>query len=355
VKQPEVFESSKVRRMRQLWSTTEQRRQSPRWRISVIGLAAAIWLFPASAMAHSGPPPVPETLWTTWNLDPFVLLTLTAAVCLYIRGVRAIWARAGRDRGVRTWQVMTVLGGYFTIAVALVSPLDPLSSALLSAHMGQHILLITIAPLMLIVGDVSSASLWGLPASWRRRVPGIWRSAGHGQAIWHLLTRPLSALILHSLVLWTWHIPVLYDAAIRSEPIHAAEHLTMFGTAALLWWIVIQRGRQAGTSYGIGMLLLAGIVLQKTALGALITFSPTPWYTEYAASTAAWGLTPFEDQQLAGAVLMGPGGFIYLVVGVSLFAGWMRAIERSVDRHEAYTSARLATDTGSNQAMKENG
>jgi putative membrane protein len=337
--------------MKQLLATTERRHGSrSRWGIVI---AIALALVPAPTIAHSGPPPVPETLWSTWNFDPLVLLVLTVAIWAYVRGVRAIWSRAGQGRGIRTWQVAAGLGGYLTIAIALISPLDPLSSALFSAHMGQHILLITIAPLLLILADVSATSIWALPRTWRRKIPSLWREMGSAQSVWSLVAQPIPALVLHSLVLWVWHVPVLYNAAIRSEFIHAIEHLTMFGTAALFWWVALQRGRQAGMNYGIGLLMLFGLVLQKTALGALLSFSPTAWYAEYSTTTAAWGLTPFEDQQLAGAVLMGPGGFIYLVVGVTLFAGWFRAIERSVDRQDELASASLTTGTRSGQGTKE--
>jgi putative membrane protein len=331
--------------------TTERRDRRSILSGPVLGVALAV--IPVTGMAHSGPPPVPETLWSTWNFDPFVMLVLALAITVYLRGVRAIWARAGRGRGIRQWQVASVLGGYLAIAIALISPLDPLSSALFSAHMGQHLFLITIAPLLLIVGDVSSASIWGLPSSWRRALPGMWRSIGPVGKLWAIVTLPLIALAIHSLVLWIWHIPAFYNAAVRNELIHALEHLTMFLTAALFWWVVLQRGRQAAMNYGIGILMLFGLVLQKTALGALISFSSNPWYSEYATSTASWGITPIEDQQLAGAVLMAPGGFIYLVIGVVLFAGWFRAIERSVDRDDELAGFTSSAEHAQVHRMRE--
>ena len=323
----------------------KRREVSLRW-LLLAGLMLAAT--PSATLAHSGPPPVPETLWRTWNFDPAIVLVLTIAVWIYLRGVREIWSRAGRGRGVRIWQVAAALGGYLTIFIALISPLDPLSSALFSAHMGQHILLLTIAPLLLILADVSATSIWGLPTHWRRTIPGIRRRLSFADSTWMVVSLPLLALALQSLVLWTWHVPALYNAAIQSEFIHALEHLTMFGAAALFWWVVLQRGRRADVNYGVGLLMLFALVLQKTALGALISFSPNPWYAEYAATTAAWGLTPFEDQQLAGAVLMGPGSLIYLIIGVALFAGWFRAIERSVDRQDRLAHTTLAPGAASN-------
>jgi putative membrane protein len=261
----------------------------------------------------------------------------------YTRGVRAIWFRAGRNRGIRYWQVAAGIGGFLVLAIALISPLDPLGSALFSAHMAQHMLLVVVAAPLLILGNVTLPVIWSLPGNWRRKTSGFWHRAGWVTPIWSTVARPLPVLIIHGLVLWAWHVPALYNAAIRSELVHVLEHSTLFGTALLFWWLVIQRGRQAGLNYGMGLLMVFGMVIQKTALGALITFSPSLLYTEHATTTADWGLTPVEDQQLAGAIMMGPGGFVYLIAGVTIFAWWIRAIGHSVDRDERIASGHLAT------------
>lgn len=312
----------------------------------VLGAGVLFLLRPSSAHAHSGPPPVPETLWTTWNFEPIIVLVLAIALSAYVQGVRKLWARAGRNRGVRYRQVAAGLGGFLALGIALISPLDPLSSSLFSAHMFQHMLLITVAPLLFVLAGMSVTSIWALPAPWRRKMPGLWREASALRSTWKLVTRPLSVFALHSLVLWIWHIPLFYNAAIRNELIHMVEHVTMFGTALLFWWVIVQPRSRARISYGIGLMMVFGLVIQKTALGALITFTPTVWYAGHASTTAIWGLTPLEDQQLAGAVLMGPTGVVYLIAGVALLAGWMRAIERSVSRDEQHDTLLAGKGSG---------
>jgi putative membrane protein len=303
-------------------------------RVALATLSAAFALFPGVALAHSGPPPTPDTLWRSWTFEPVTLLVLGVALWAYIRGIRRLWPRIGRNRSVHLGRIAAAFGGFLALGVALISPLDALSSALFSAHMTQHMLLITAAPLLFVLAGMGSASVWALPASWRQSLPGLWRASGRLGAIWRGLVHPVSALLLHSLVPWIWHVPFMYNAAIRHEFIHGLEHISMFATALLFWHAAIQRGRRASLNYGVGVLLVFALVLQKTALGALITFSSVAWYASYETTTAAWGLTPLEDQQLAGAVLLGPTGMIYLAAGVLLFAGWWRAIERRVAQDE---------------------
>jgi putative membrane protein len=334
-------------------STTELKQRNA-YRLALliaIALLAGIW--PSSTLAHSGPPPVPETLWSTWNVDVLIIFGLTLANWAYIRGTRAIWSRAGRGQGIRYWQFAAGLTGFFAIAVALLSPLDPLSSALFSAHMVQHMLLVAVAPPLLILGDAGVASLWALPRVWRRKIARLWRGTGPMNGIWDAIARPIPVLVIHVLVLWAWHVPALYDAAIRSQLIHVVEHVTLAGTGLLFWWLVIQRGRQAAVGHGLGLLMIFGLVIQKTALGALITFSPNAWYSEHLATTTAWGLTPAEDQQLAGAIMMGPWGLIYLIAAVTVFAGWLRAIERSVDRNERIDDGYLSNRRKHGERAKE--
>jgi putative membrane protein len=310
-------------------------------------------VMPDVTLAHSGPPPTPDVIWRTWNFEPLTVLVLLLGITAYIRGVRIVWQRAGRNRGIKTWQFAAGLGGFLALVIALISPLDPLSSALFSAHMVQHMLLVAVAPVVLILANVQVPYLWSMPRRWRSAFLALPDRAPWLGTTWRAIGHPLPVLILHSLVLWIWHVPALYNAAIRSEVIHMLEHATMLGTAALFWWLVIQRGRRSGMSYGIGVLLIVGVVIQKTALGALITFSPGALYGEYATTTAAWGLTPLEDQQLAGAVMMGPWGVVYLVAGVVLFARWVRAIERSVEREERLEVVELVPAEHANGHAKE--
>jgi cytochrome c oxidase assembly factor CtaG len=124
---------------------------------------------------------------------------------------------------------------------------------------------------------------------------------------------------VHLAAVWAWHVPMLYEAALANRAVHAAEHAAFLGTGVLFWWAVLHRKQ----SYGAGVLYVFGMALQSTLLGALLTFARAPWYTSHLGSTAEWGLTPLEDQQLAGLVMWVPGGLVYLMAALTLFGLWL--------------------------------
>jgi cytochrome c2 len=141
---------------------------------------------------------------------------------------------------------------------------------------------------------------------------------------------------LHAAALWVWHIPRLFQATLTSELAHAWQHLSFFGTALCFWWALLY-GRQERQGYGVAVLAVCTTALHSSLLGALLTFAPTPWYPAYVHTTAAWGLTPLEDQQLGGLIMWIPAGVVYLLAALALSAGWLHAIERQ-GRRQASTA-----------------
>ncbi|HEX2188904.1 MAG TPA: cytochrome c oxidase assembly protein, partial [Longimicrobiaceae bacterium] len=162
---------------------------------------------------------------------------------------------------------------------------------------------------------------------------GGWARGGRVRAAWGALTAPSAAWLLHAAAIWLWHLPALYQATLASDAVHGLQHLSFLGTALLFWW-ALAHGRRGRTGYGAAVLALFTTALHSGGLGALLTFSPRPWYPAYAESTAAWGLTPLEDQQLAGLIMWIPAGVSYLIAGLLLLAGWMRESERRAVRWE---------------------
>jgi cytochrome c2 len=139
-------------------------------------------------------------------------------------------------------------------------------------------------------------------------------------------------------VLWIWHAPGLFQAALASEPVHALQHLSFLASALLFWWALIH-GRQGQMGYGPAVLYLFTTSMHSGALGALLTFAPAPWYPAYGENAAAWGLTAVEDQQLAGLIMWVPAGAVYLLAGLGLFASCLRELERRGRRRESYAGA----------------
>jgi putative membrane protein len=262
-----------------------------------------------AASAH-GPVPVrPDTLWHAWSFDPFFLVPLLLAVGLYGRGLRQLWTRAGRGRGVALPRVSAFAFGVAVLFVALASPLDALGETLLSAHMAQHALLVTAAPLLLLLGKPGVLFAWALPAERRQTFlrSRTWRALAVPSAA---VSRPLPSAFLHGLALWGWHAPGAFDAAMASYGVHWLEHACFFGTALLFWKAILDarsKGRAASAlGAAFAMLMHGGL------LAALITMAPSPLYAWYHDRTAQWGLNPLEDQQLAGLIMWVPMGAVYL-------------------------------------------
>jgi putative membrane protein len=117
---------------------------------------------------------------------------------------------------------------------------------------------------------------------------------------------------------------------LKSAPAHSAQHLSFFLSALLFWWALFYaHGRKA---YGAGVFYLFTTAIHTSILGALLTFSPRLWYSGYATTTQAWGLTPLQDQQIGGLIMWVPGGVVYLVAGLWLFAAWLKESDVMLER-----------------------
>jgi cytochrome c oxidase assembly factor CtaG len=122
--------------------------------------------------------------------------------------------------------------------------------------------------------------------------------------------------------LWLWHLPSLFDLALKSEGWHAAQHLAFFVSALLFWSAMLAPGRSAWTTAAC----LFATSMATGALGAFMAVSQSPWYAPYAAlGLAAFGLTPAEDQQLAGVLMWVPGGLFHAVVAIAILAPHLRS------------------------------
>jgi putative membrane protein len=277
-------------------------------------------------LAHPGQPPAPHDLWSAWSLHPVLLGGLLLAAWAYHRG-----QASGPKRPADRWRARCFWAALAALGLALLSPLDALSGALASAHMGQHLLLLLVAAPLLALSAPSSAILRGSsPAV--RRASGRWRRrVGLTHANLRPLRHPAAVWLASVAVLWFWHAAGPYDAALASQALHLLEHGSFLVTAVLFWQMVVGVRGAARVPGGLGVLLVFAMAMQSVFLAVLLTFARTPWYSGYATTTAPWGLDPLTDQQLAGALMWIPAGGIYLVVALALLVAWIRATE--VDDH----------------------
>jgi len=281
---------------------------------------------------HPGGPLEPHDLWTAWNVEPWLLFPLACAVFIYIWGMRNVWQQAGAGHGIRTRSWVSFLGAVVALVIALVSPLDALAGVLFSAHMTQHLLLVLVAAPLLVMSDFPVALLWALP---RGSAQALGQTSNQSPAVsrlWRVISSPASAWLLFAITLWIWHTPALYEAALREEPVHELEHLIFLVTAMLFWWVLFKQTTQKHVHYGMAILYLFTTILHSGVLGALMTFTSQPWYPYYAGLVWSWGLTPLQDQQLAGLIMWIPGGILLTLLTIRYFALWFRALEERSQR-----------------------
>lgn len=327
-------------------------------------LAAA--LPPGRALAHDAPTPL--TLWSAWSWEPPVVAGMGLLALGYGAGATRMWRGARAGRAALRREALCFAGAMLALAVALVSPLDALGHALFSAHMVQHLLLILVAAPLLVLARPLPALLWaakgrgalgGLAAGAARLVLAAARSRLFAPAAW----------ALHAAALWAWHTPLLYDAAVASPAVHAAEHLAFFGTALLFWWAVLGPTGAGRIDPGAGVLYVFTMAVQGSVLAALLTFAPASWYSAHGAGATIWRLAHpagagseglfvcgpvepaalaaalLEEQQLAGLLMWVPSGAVYTLAALWLLARWLGEAERrAVRRGGELREARLRCD-----------
>ncbi len=250
-------------------------------------------------------------LWAwEWRFD--VSLVLLASGLVYTLGwTRLRWRGHWRLTLWSRW--LACLVGLGVIGIALMSPIDTLQNLLFAVHMLQHMLLIYIAAPLLLVGRPLSFSLWGLPASPRRGLGRLLAWRGLLRRGLSVLTQPVVALALSTGILWLWHIPAAYDAALEDDFVHDLEHLSFFGAFLLYWWPLIGSPPQSArlTTNGARALYLIVSAVQSAILGGLIAFWPQVLYTHYLSVPRLGGLSALADQQLSGAIMWFPAPLIY--------------------------------------------
>jgi putative membrane protein len=300
---------------------------------SIVCAFLLLFVFTTPAWTHEGEPLRPHDLLTAWTFDPGIVIPLILSAALYLRGVRRSPVRRSRE-------IQAYTAGWIFLAIALVSPIHPLGEVLLSVHMAQHTILMLVAAPLLVLGRPMAPYLFALPVSSRHRLVAFSKRTGVRNS-WHFITTPFVACALSGIALWIWHAPALYQQTLESDLVHSAQHLTFLFTSLLFWWSIIH-GRRSRAAYGESVAYLFATAIHTSVLGALLTIAQSPWYPAYVERAEAWGLTPLQDQQLAGLVMWVPCGLIYLIAGLVLFALWLRESEPIVFRYEI--RRRLSSD-----------
>jgi len=259
------------------------------------------------------------TMWefirAAWIWEPSVVGGCLALAAWYLSAVGVKPAR----------RAASFLAGVAVLFLALNSPLDVLGDTyLFSAHMIQHLLLILVVPPLLLLGMPPALAH---PAPH----PGWVRSAGR------VLGIPAVAWTLGVGTMALWHVPVLYNAALRGEAAHIAQHLSFLITSTIFWWPVLAAAGAERLAPLPAVLYLVGAALAGSVLGIVVTFAQVGLYPAYLhpidrfgiepVIRNGWGLSPQSDQELGGLVMWIPGGLVYLWAILCVMARWYRTAE----------------------------
>jgi cytochrome c oxidase assembly factor CtaG len=258
--------------------------------------------------------------------DPSVLLALVAAVGSEEANARV---RRAHGRGVATSRRIAFHAGLLVIVVALAGPLDAAAARSLSMHMVQHLLLTMVAAPLLLLAAPLSLALRAWPGRPRRFLLAVL----HSRFV-RIVANPMVAWAMFFTLLWATHVTSLYDATLRSDPLHATEHLAYLATALLFWAPVIGRDPMPSRlSYPAKILYLFLAMPAMAFLGLTIASTRRVLYPTYAHIEGV--ARAIADQQAAGAIMWAVSMVMVLPALVIVMLAWMRADEREADRIDA--------------------
>lgn len=275
---------------------------------------------PALCWAHPSSVPHEEPGWT---LTAEILVPLAVSLVLYAYGASRLLVRSKLGRStLRRHGVLFALG-WVTLAAAAVSPLHEAGESSFTLHMVEHELLMLVAAPLLVLSRPLETMLWAWPSAARKKI-GSWLQSAPMRGSWKFVSGAVTATVLQAAVLWLWHAPTLFELALATDGWHIAQHLS-FLIAALLFWSAMFHNKQANGGRGLAVLCLFATSVVSGALGALMALSQSPWYARYAElGLAPFGLTPIEDQQLAGLLMWIPGGLVHAVAALILLGALLR-------------------------------
>jgi putative membrane protein len=262
-----------------------------------------------------------------WTFAPIVLIALASYVAAYARRWRASRAEGGA-RAAPAGRLVLWLIGVLCLFVALVSPVDALGEQLASAHMVQHLLLADLVPICLTLGLTKHILR---PAT--RRIHRLERAAGP-------FGHPAFGVVAYVGAMWLWHVPALYEAALEHPFVHALEHLSFAAAGLLYWWHLLSPIRSRLRLGGLGpVLYMASTKLLVGFLGILLTFSPSLLYESYDVSGTRWGISPLDDQHVAGLLMALEQSIVMGIALACLFVRMLAESEEQDRRAERYGAA----------------
>ena len=273
-------------------------------------------------------------LLRTWSFPslPFSVLSLT--VLIYLLGWRV--AHRTRPRELPPWRAVSFVAGIAALWIALASPIDALDDFLLTAHMIQHFILMSVAPPLIVLGAPTVPLLRGLPRPLRALLRPMFRARWFHRA-GTFLVHPMVAWLVMNIAYLGWHVPAAFELTFRSESIHQLEHACFFFTSVGFWWVVLAPwpARRTWPLWTVIPYLLSADVL-NTVLSASLVFSGRVLYPSYLHAERISSLTPLHDQIAAGAEMWVLNSIVFLLPVVVLTVRFLspRSLQARTGSHD---------------------
>jgi len=251
-------------------------------------------------------------IFSDWQLPVWLTLSIIITALVYVRGWLAI--RKTRPEKFTDLRLASFLSGLGVLWLAVGSPMDGFADALLSAHMIEHLLLMSVVPPLLLFGLPVVPLLRGLPVGIRRSILGPLIRISSLRRLMHWLVTPMVAWLAMNLTFLGWHVPGAYDFALEHENWHAVEHLCFLGTSILFWWCILRPwpSETKQRNWGILIYLVSADVV-NTLLSAFLAFCDRPVYRFYLDHPNPFQVSPLEDQVLGAVVMWVLGSLAFLV------------------------------------------
>jgi cytochrome c oxidase assembly factor CtaG len=278
--------------------------------------------------------PAIQDIFNDWSLPIWLTGSIVFTAVIYLRGWLAI--RKTRPEQFRSRRPASFLTGLIVLWLAIGSPMDGFADALLSAHMIEHLLLMSVVPPLLLYGLPVVPLLRGLPNFIRRAVLGPLIRTKALRQLFHWLVTPTVAWLTMNIAFLGWHVPAAYNFALEHEGWHDVEHLCFLFSSLLFWWCVIRPWPSGERKQGWGMLLyLVSADIVNTLLSAFLAFCGRPVYVYYLDHPNPFQVSPVDDQVLGAAIMWVLGSTIFLVPAMllTLHLAGMSMKESSADRH----------------------
>lgn len=266
----------------------------------VAGSVVAALTAASPALAHGDTVPADE-VWTRWSAEPLALVPAVLALAFFVQGWLRLRRRGRRDHA--GWDRLVLFAtGIAVVLAGIVSPLDPVAEEYLqSAHMLQHVLIADLGVALLVVAARGPLAVFLLP----RRVLVPLARAKPLRAALRAALRPALTVALWLATVVAWHIPVVYEQALRSRSVHDLQHVSFVFVGTLLWVQLVDptRHRRLTIRERIGLAVV--VFWASQILAYVILFDPNPLFDTYVRQDERLlGLSPLTDQKLAGVVMM---------------------------------------------------